>query len=279
MAQKANLITLRKKNYVINCAAHGKTRILKLLALLSQYKKFLLANGVLLCQSSAALVGSGAKLEVSLFFMSGRLTLLKKKLKKKFKAARVAQGSGFTARRFFREFPVEISKVSLLNSKLASPAFRGIAAQLRKLFKKFSPTLFARRQAFLVDSCKICVLFSRGHVSSAVFLEVLGNIFKFLRKKRHSRYIMFVKDLFKLLVKKSRSGECRILGVKFRLNGKLRGKPRSGACLINVGRAGIQSLGQPIQFSKQSVFTVYGVFGLRLWVNINKHYETKVTAA
>jgi len=58
----------------------------------------------------------------------------------------------------------------------------------------------------------------------------------------------------------------RIKGLKFLIQGKLKGKPRSKSFLYTVGRIPVQTVTANIDFAKSHVFTIYGVFGMKLWI-------------
>jgi len=140
-------------------------------------------------------------------------------------------------------------------------------------FKKFGHRLFPRRFNFYIDMVKLSVLFFLNKISSEFYLKLLGEIFKILQKNLHARFFVFLKSLFKLLlvipkkVKVLRQQQIFILvrGIKFRANGRLRGKPRSNSCVFSIGQHPIQTITSAISFAKTHVYTRYGVFGFRLW--------------
>jgi small subunit ribosomal protein S3 len=57
-----------------------------------------------------------------------------------------------------------------------------------------------------------------------------------------------------------------ILGMKFSINGKLKGKPRSSTNFIKEGNLPLQSFNKEIDFAKIHSYTLMGAFGLKLWV-------------
>jgi ribosomal protein S3 len=65
--------------------------------------------------------------------------------------------------------------------------------------------------------------------------------------------------------------EYDLLGIKFIIKGKLKGKRRKSNSIINIGQIPVQSLYKHIEFSKTHAFTVYGTFGLKLWVYRSKN--------
>lgn len=50
------------------------------------------------------------------------------------------------------------------------------------------------------------------------------------------------------------------------INGKLKGKPRSSTFNKVFGSVPIQSLSLDIEYAQAHAFTLYGVFGIKLWV-------------
>lgn len=76
----------------------------------------------------------------------------------------------------------------------------------------------------------------------------------------------FLKTCFILLTVNSKRKNS-IKGLKLVISGKLKGKPRSSSTLLLVGNISSQTLDSKIDFSKTHVYTIYGVFGLKLWVS------------
>jgi ribosomal protein S3 len=81
--------------------------------------------------------------------------------------------------------------------------------------------------------------------------------------------MFFLKDLFFEIIKlKSSSfGGNYIQGVKILINGRILGKLRSSSSRLIVGSIPIKTISANIQYSQNHVYTVYGAFGLKLWVN------------
>ena len=55
-------------------------------------------------------------------------------------------------------------------------------------------------------------------------------------------------------------------GIKFKINGKLKGKMRASNNLITYGKIPNQSIGINIEYSLIHTFTRYGAFGMQAWV-------------
>jgi len=125
--------------------------------------------------------------------------------------------------------------------------------------------LFVRRFKLFIDFLKIVSLFEQKKVKTEVLLFLLGQIFKILPKRKHNIFLIFLKVLFTSLINNV-STKNSILGLKFIVNGRLKGKPRSTSAIILVGLVPVQSLSKDIDFAKLHVNTILGVFGFQLWV-------------
>ena len=101
-------------------------------------------------------------------------------------------------------------------------------------------------------------------------MYILSLIFRSLSKKIHSRFLFFIKNVFKILIFDLKAvdvpDKLSILGLKFAINGKLKGKPRSSVNFIKEGNLPLQTLNKSIDFSRIHSYTLMGVFGLKLWV-------------
>lgn len=73
------------------------------------------------------------------------------------------------------------------------------------------------------------------------------------------------------MVIKSEQVGSSLSGIKFIIKGKLKGKRRKSNSIVTIGQMPIQSFYKQIEFSKVSAFTVYGTFGLKLWVYRSKN--------
>jgi hypothetical protein len=139
-----------------------------------------------------------------------------------------------------------------------------------KNFKRFVGIFFNRRFNLFIDFVKINSLFLHSYVSTKVYLYLLGQIFRILPKSKHGRFLVFLKLIFKNLILASKDFEGKnkkcILGIKLIVSGKIKGKPRSSTTCIQVGSVPSQSLDKDVDFSKLHVYTLYGVFGFKIWI-------------
>lgn len=160
-----------------------------------------------------------------------------------------------------------ILKYYNLNTKIESYN-RFIKEFLFWKVKRFSYTLFPRRFSFFKDFLKLSILFFIGSLDNNYYLRLLGEIFRILQKRRHSKYLIFITYYLKLLFTKFKklNTSSTILGLKFVINGKLKGKTRSNCFKLNIGSLPNQTIMLNIHFTKIPIYTIYGVFGFKLWV-------------
>lgn len=171
-----------------------------------------------------------------------------------------------------------IQELHLLRSNFISLNLRIINKEVNekiaKVFyiktKRFIKTLLPRRFNLFIDFIKITSLFCENKIDIQAYLSLLAQIFRVLRKKTHSRFIFFLRELLSLLTvdkaKKKLSLKHDIKGIKLLINGKLRGKARSSSSCVQAGSVPIQSLDKKLSFAKIHVYTLYGIFGFRIWI-------------
>lgn len=128
-----------------------------------------------------------------------------------------------------------------------------------KQFKRFKIILFSRRFDLFADFINLSALLTKGWLSSAAYLILLKQIFSIILKKKHTQYFLFIHLLLKQLITGS-----FVLGLKFSIAGRLKGKPRANTLKILAGKISCQTQKNNLQFSKIHAFTRYGVFGLKL---------------
>lgn len=138
-----------------------------------------------------------------------------------------------------------------------------------KVVLKISSSLFSRRFTLFVDFVKLTSLFVENRISVKLYLMYIGYIFKFIQKRRHGKFIFFIKNLLSYLTTYP-----NIKGLRFEISGRISGKPRSRVMCINKGNLQLQSLSNSIEYSKAHVYTVYGAFGIKLWINKHEFIST-----
>lgn len=133
--------------------------------------------------------------------------------------------------------------------------------------KKYKELIFVRRFNLYMDFIKLTSLLLNFQVSASAYLEHLSQIFKYLHKKKHNRFIYFLKDIFNLIVKKEFSLNSGVNGIKFSISGRILGKPRFSRVILLTGKMPCQTLSNNITKSQMHVHTIYGVFGFKIWIN------------
>lgn len=220
-------------------------------------------KNIIITKKNLNIVSNSFFLNLELFFLTSKLSSLRKKL---------GFLKSFKNNNIFNTFLFKQFKILRINSIFLNFSIINFKIKKQEVFfffnklKKSGLFLFSRRFSFFLDFIKVLSLFSNSQISAKIFLVFLQKIFKNLTKKNHNQFLSFLKTCFVLLVvrlKKTNS----IKGIKLLINGKLKGKPRSSSTLILVGNISTQTLDSKIDFSKIHVYTVYGVFGLKLWVS------------
>jgi hypothetical protein len=278
MGQKSNVSTLRTSHKNLSFLENDKEskKYLYGLKFMTLLQQFLNRKNILLTDRTLNFINNQCFLNLTLFFRSARLTIYKKKLKKKKKVS--SKGKHLICSNTVTESFV--SELSLIRSNFVSLNLniinQKIDKRLLKYFylktKRFSGVLFPRRRNLFIDFVKMTSLFYEKKISTQAYLTVFGQIFKFLPKRTHGRFLLFFKILLVLLTteinltKKKVKSPC-IMGIKFIVNGKLKGKPRSTSYNTQHGVVPTQSIDKSIDFAKLHVYTLYGVFGFRIWTH------------
>ena len=172
---------------------------------------------------------------------------------------------------FLKQFKFLKTNLVLLNFKNINKEInKDLVKLVYQKVGRFAGILFSRRFNLLIDFIKITALFCEKKVPLQIFLSLLGQIFRILPKRKHNRFFFFLKYLFQLLISspefKTALTMSNVHGIKFVVNGKLQGKTRADSSCIQVGAVPIQSLNKNIEFARLHVYTLYGVFGFRMWV-------------
>lgn len=133
-----------------------------------------------------------------------------------------------------------------------------------KIFRKFSTVLFSRGFNLFIDFLKIVSLVDQNKINLKAFLLILGQIFKNLTKKKHTKFIFFVKTIFDSLITSETNN---VVGIKLVINGKLMGKTRASTVKIERGSVSLNTVNSGCSAEKIHVYTLYGAFGFKIWIN------------
>jgi len=270
MGQISNILTLRQQQKNLDLLSAESKSFLYSLNFINTLKRSLSKKGVLTLESSSNSLTNVSFLHLKLFFQSvktknyklGFSSLKNKRRIKVYQNLRVDK-------LFFNQFKLLKRTITVLTVKnLNKEIDSKIVKRLYNSFKRFTNMLFSRRFNLFVDFLKLTSLFIKGKVLAHNFLYLLSQVFRLLTKKKHSRFMYFLKYLFIYIVKtESQSNSNLIRGVKIIINGKILGKPRSSSSRLLIGSVPIQTIKANINFSKTHVYTLYGVFGFKLWVH------------
>ena len=269
MGQKSNTLTLKNLQKDLSFLETNKeskkflygSKFLRFLEQLLSRKNILVTNKTMNFSNNEYF------LSLVLFFKAAKLSFYKKKIAKKIKQPKNLNKKIIPL--FFNEFNLLKTNIACLNIKVIN---KEVNNNFVKFFYqkigRFVGVLFSRRFNLFVDFIKVISLFAADKVPVQTFLSVLGQIFKILPKRKHNRFLFFLKFLFQLLIlnKENKNTFSNIYGIKFIVNGKLQGKTRADSSCIQIGAVPIQSIDKNVEFSRLHVYTLYGAFGFRIWV-------------
>lgn len=236
-------MTLQKKSFVLGAS------------FVEAFRNALAKKHILLSNAHLSLRGNFFFLEPVIFFRYKRIKGYQKKRGKKNKNTFLKV---FCSQlKFFKA-----NQILVKTHNLTKKVSFNTALAFLKHFKRFKNVLFSRRFDLFSDFINLSSLFIKGLLSCAAYLILLKEIFSIILKKKHTQYFLFIHLLLKKLIKGS------ILGLKFSIAGRLKGKPRANTLKILAGKISCTAQKNHLQYSKIHAFTRYGVFGLKLWVNI-----------
>ena len=168
---------------------------------------------------------------------------------------------------FFRQLNLFNSNLIVCNMNILNCKIKNYLLKIViKKFKKFKITLFSRRFNFFIDFLKLTTLILKQNISLNSYVIFISQIFKNITKRYHSRFINFLKYLFNILLSNfdNKIKFNSIRGLKCIIKGRLRGKDRASSSIIKVGNIPTQSLGKKIFYHKTHIYTLYGVYGLKM---------------
>jgi hypothetical protein len=274
MGQKSNLLTLRnkeKKNLNSSNQFENSYLFLQGFKFLKYIEYLLKKKNILIVSKSINFINNKFFFNFTLYFCSFKINFYKKRVIRplnKSKKLFLKHSNNSLLSLFLKNLNINYTNLFFLRIKVINAA---IDTSLIKYFYfklgRFLGVLFLRRFNLFLDFLKITSLFYKNKVSVNLFLYLLGQIFKVLPKSKHNRFLFFCKYLFQILIKDlNLFKNSDILGIKLVINGKLQGKTRASSSCIQVGAVPTQSLGKNIEFSKIHTYTMYGVFGFKIWI-------------
>ena len=226
-----------------------------------KYLNFLFSNkNVWIFSNIINFVSNKLYITLNLFYRTSKITYYRKKGYAKKISLKKSNKFLFLFFSFFSKFRNNFFNfnIRILNKEID----KNSVSLLFKKMKRFSGMLFNRRFGLFIDFLKITSLFCNNKINVKNFLFLIMQIFKGIPKQNHTKFLVFLSFLFKLIIKNFPL----IKGLKFKIYGRLRGKPRASFSCIQEGTMPIQSFDKDITFAQIHAYTVIGAFGLRLWV-------------
>lgn len=272
MGQKTNVLTLRKIKPELNLLSENSKSFLYGFKFLKNFEKLLLGKGILLIHKGLNFENKQIFLNLTAFFRSSKTINYKRKGLRQKQKYSMKSSTPFFSSFFDKQFPLFPNNLVIINfTNLNANLNKRIVSFFYNIVKRFAGFLFARRFNLFIDFLKLSSLFSEIKISSNSYLYVLGQIFRILPKRKHNRFLFFLKVIFTAIVKDLPSSmneapSSSIKGIKFIVNGKLQGKTRADSRCIQVGSVPIQTIAKNVDFSRLHVYTLYGAFGFQMWV-------------
>ena len=143
------------------------------------------------------------------------------------------------------------SLLSKFSSYYKIKSYKNLKMQLRRYYNA----------TFFKECFQILITFSKLKNSSNLLASYLSLEIKKL--KRHNYFLNFLKRALILIIYSKLS---KIKGIKILIKGRLHGKPRAKHRLILIGSVPSQSFESKICYSKSTAFSIYGTFGVKVWV-------------
>lgn len=276
MSQKANILTLKPSFFNLNLQTQNSKFFLYGYTFLETLKKVLFRKNIILLNFTTNFIGNIYFLDFQIFFKTAKIFFLKKKkFQKKSLTLDIKNVHKTFSQTLFKilnflKINLFIFSVKVLNKELKLKKNK----MLLKLFftksKPFLNVLFQRRFTFFFDFLKNIVLLMQGLMNAATFLQTLSQLFKYLHKRIHTRFFVFFNLISNLILNYSRYEAIKlkseIKGLKLLIKGKIQGKMRADSKYLQEGKIPTQSFNKQVDIAKQSVCTLYGVFGLTLWI-------------
>lgn len=268
MGQKVNTLTLKKESFFLNNLNSNNRIFLSNYQILKVFKRLLFKKNILITKTIINFSSNKIFLRCNLFFRSKKLQQYNKKIRQKVKFSPIKKNLNIL--NIFNKIKKKFNIIGTSFSYLILNHFlnKRLYFFLFKKFKVYKSSLFEKGFNLFLDFLKILTFYFCSLVPLETLGVALGQTFKFLKKKRHGKYFIFIKHIFFLITNKlvqKKYNTMKINGVKLLISGRLKGKSKKSKMCIKQGIIGTQSLNRNIDFCKSNVFSMrYGVFGLKL---------------
>lgn len=266
MGQKANLITLRKLQNTLIISEENSKILINILEFLRFFILFLQQKNILVLKTRFTSAVNTSYIQFHLFYRATRCNLYKKF---KFQEEKTMQQNIIVYNNSFQKLFKSFFKN--YNKNFFSITFLTLNFKLKKkvlyLFyydiKAYFSALFERRYSLFIDFIKFSGLLGQNLITATSYLFMLSQILRYLTKRSHTKFLSLLKKVFETFVAHK---DFQIYGFKFIINGKLKGKTRADTKVITSGRVACQTLTNKVEFGVIHTNTLFGVFGMRLWL-------------
>jgi hypothetical protein len=268
MSQKSNLLTIRSTK-PLAIITHNLKLWPSMFNLVLNLKRLFLLRGVLILKCFVGSDNNLFFLNLHLFYQSNKIVFYRKRLIKHLGSSTLKLSYVLNVFKNYKakfNFSKYLLRVKVLNKFLTNY----ILYDLYKMLRIFLKNIFSRRLNLFYDFLKLTNLFSVGLISLESYSKIWGRIFKFLLRKSHNKFFLFVKKVFMFLTQSRSYYPWKfpklgfIKGMKLLISGRLKGKSKASTRLVE--RGGIpQSIDKNLEFYSVYVYTIYGAFGLKFW--------------
>jgi len=272
MSQKSNLITIRKNSRFLNLQNFNEKFFLLGYQFLTEFKQLLAKKNIVFLNEFFNLSCNKLYLNGSLFFKYSKIKILNRKKKLLDKKSKFLLLSDtkilflFNNLKKFFKINIFLFNFNILNKKIKKELILFLFNDLKYFYK----SLFSRRIGLFFDFLKLTTLCCLKLIKIDIFLKLISSIFCSLQKKSHSLFFIFITKLFNTLIfeLKTKFKELNVFnGIKFLINGRIKGKPRANKLIIQKGKIPTQSIDKNLFYSSTHNYTPhYGVFGFKIWV-------------
>lgn len=269
---KYKKIVLANKNSIkdTNIVLYNNKQILNFINYYNYLKQALKLKNIYLDTASFSSVGKNLSVTLNIYFSALKVSLLKKRGKINYKGQK---------NRYFLHsknslFPSHFVVFNQLNNAVIKFYNINSTINIKKslsLYAKLKSSIFSllkKRRYLLIDFIRIITLITENKASGKLFAGIISQIFSTLSKKSHNRFFLILKKVFKIIILENQlpQNTLKIEGIKLKISGRIRGKTRSDIRVITVGSVPLQTESKHIEFFKQHIYTLYGAFGLKLWI-------------
>lgn len=261
MKNISKLITLRSNYKSVKSSNVSTSEYNEIRSIISILNEALKKKNILLCDFDLQSINNLINIKLSCFVCNKKMVKYKKK-----RAKNKSMKKGKTSiKRLFSKL-IKKNTVNIYISVLNKKVNRIILGKLYNKLKFYQNKIFPRRFNSFVDFLKLTSLVEENKLKTSTYVEIVSNTFKYLQKKSHSKFFVFLKLLFLELVQSS----LYIQGINFQISGKLKGKLRSSALKITIGKIESSSLKSLGDCGICTSNTIYGSFGVKMFLNYKK---------